>query len=306
MQTPSVYPGITIIERPLLAERTTMRLGGPALAEVVVGDVAHIDKLPDTLTSLGERVMVMGEGSNIIASDGPLPLVLLRHEDTAEPVIMGEEGGGEDAGVLVRAGAGLRLPGLLASLARMGLSGLEGLCGIPGSVGGAAAMNAGSYGKEMGQAIHSLLVFSPQLGLVELPAARFSFSYRSCTLDGHDGWFLILAVTVRTHRDEQQRIKARMRANYLKKRKIQPVKARSAGCVFKNPAPCVSAGKLMDTAGLKGLRRGGMIFSPVHANFLVHERRGSFAAAMEMIELAQERVAAHSGYTLEREVRIWR
>ena len=298
----TAYPGITIIERPLLAERTTMHLGGPALAEVVVGDVTHIDKLPEILKSLGEHVMVMGEGSNILASDDPLPFVLLRAASTVDPVILGEEGGE----VLVRAEAGLRLPGLLASLARMGLSGLEGLCGIPGAVGGAAAMNAGSYSKDMEQVLHSLLIFSPQLGLVELPASRFAFSYRSCTLTGHDGWFLIMSVTVRTHKDEAQRIKARMRGNYLKKQTTQPVTARSAGCVFKNPAPGVSAGKLMDTAGLKGLRRGGMIFSPIHANFLVHEHKGSFAAALEMIELARERVAAHSGYTLEREVRIWR
>jgi UDP-N-acetylmuramate dehydrogenase len=166
-------------------------------------------------------------------------------------------------------------------------------------------MNAGSYGVSIGERVHSVEIFSPLLGLRELPATDFTFSYRSCRLRDHEGWYLITGVTLAMTKGERALIRERMREVYAKKRAGQPVTARSAGCVFKNPAPQDPAGRLLEQAGLKGMSRGGMRFSTVHANFLVNEGVGSSEQALELIELAKDRVYQESGHRLETEVRLW-
>ena len=132
------------IMRPSLAERTTLRLGGTAIAELILEDAADLAALPERLRALGGSPLILGAGSNILARDGELPLVLLRPRFMRGPEIAG----GKDGKILVRVGAGVPLPRLLRFCAGHGLSGLEGLVGIPGSVGGAVAMNAGSFGTE--------------------------------------------------------------------------------------------------------------------------------------------------------------
>ena len=96
-----------------------------------------------------------------------------------------------------------------------------------------------------------------------------------------------------------------MRDVYAKKQQSQPVTAWSAGCVFKNPAPDAPAGRLLDEVGLRGFRLGGMAFSAMHANFLINEGNGTFAQAMELIDMAREKVSQRFGHALEMEVRLW-
>ncbi|MCL1939085.1 MAG: UDP-N-acetylmuramate dehydrogenase [Desulfovibrionaceae bacterium] len=293
--------GLAIREDPLLRERTSIRLGGPAIAEILVSGTQGLEHLPDMATRLGGRIEPFGAGTNIIARDEALPLLLVTRTPVYETCVTGEKEGR----VLLKADAALKLPALLAKAASLGLGGLEGLTGIPGSVGGAVAMNAGSYGVSFGDLVHSVEVFSPVLGLRELAATDVTFSYRSCRLHNHEGWFLITGVTLAMSKSERNVIRERMREVYAGKRAGQPVTARSAGCVFKNPAPQEPAGRLLEQAGLKGMSRGGMRFSTVHANFLVNEGTGSSEQALELIELAKDRVYQKSGHRLETEVRLW-
>lgn len=299
--TPSVG-AYSVIDEPSLAERTSIRLGGKAIAEIRLHCLEGLEAVPDLVKRLGGRLVLLGEGSNVIASDGRLPLVPLRLPPSHEAWICGDEGGS----ALLRAEGGMRLPALLAQAAILGLSGLEGLAGIPGSVGGAVAMNAGSFGVEIGGLAERVEIFSPDLGLIERPAGDFDFRYRDCRLRGHDGWFLVCGLVLRLAKSGRDSVRDGMREVYAKKRASQPVTARSAGCVFKNPAPGVPAGRLIEEAGLKGHNVGGMRFSPLHANFLVNEGGGSFPEAMELMDLAREKVRACSGYELEKEVKIWR
>lgn len=303
------FGGIQVIDAPSLAERTSIRLGGAAIAEVRLSRPEGFERLPGLLANIGGRVSFLGEGSNIIASDGRLPLVLVRQEPSIPPAVVGENGNE----VYIRASAGTRLPALLAKAASLGLSGLEGLAGIPGSVGGGVAMNAGSFGVEIGSLVRSVELFSPKLGLLERPAADFVFAYRSCApveslamrLGGQGEWFLISAVTLALTKAPQERVRESMRAVYAKKQASQPVTAKSAGCVFKNPAPDAPAGWLLEQAGMKGVAVGGMRFSTLHANFLINEGGGTSEQALELIEKAKEKVLAHSGHTLALEVRLW-
>lgn len=292
-----------ITPSPLLSERTTMRLGGPALAEVSFTEAVDAFKLGKVLADFadqGGQPLVLGAGSNILAADGPLPLVLLRPRMTQGPFI--HENEGERA--LVRVGAGVRLPRLLGQCAKWGLGGLQGLCGIPGTVGGAVAMNAGSFGCETGPLVHSLRVYTPSLGVVDIAADHISHSYRSLRIAGLDEWYLILQVIFGLTRTPRNVITESMRHNFFKKKSTQPVSAWSAGCVFKNPTPQQPAGMLLDQAGFRGRRLGGMAFSEVHANFLVNEGKGSATAALELMAQARDTVLDRFGVRLEPEVRV--
>ena len=141
--------------------------------------------------------------------------------------------------------------------------------------------------------------------MVERKAEAFTFAYRKCELPDHPDWFLVCAVTLELAKGDRDAIRGRMRDFYSRKQQSQPVAAWSAGCVFKNPAADAPAGRLLEEAGLRGARLGGMVFSPMHANFLVNEGDGTFEQAWELIETAREKVRGRSGYDLELEVRLW-
>lgn len=291
---------LRVTPSPPLAHRTTIRLGGPALAEISLDEAVDCFRLPAMLAELGGAPMVLGAGSNIIAADGPLPLVLIR------PRFMQEPQPREDDGMraLVRVGAGVRLPHFLGRCAAWGLGGLEGLCGIPGTVGGAIAMNAGSFGCAVGSHLHSLRVYSPATGVVDIMSEYLKFNYRQLRIIGLSEWFLIVQATFALTHAPRDGITQSMRHNFFKKKSTQPLKAWSAGCVFKNPTPETPAGMLLEQAGFKGKKLGGMAFSNVHANFLVNEGKGSGTAALELMALAEEAVRRRFGVRLEAEVRI--
>ncbi len=290
-----------VIENPSLSARTSIGLGGEAIAEVSLYSVEGLEQLPGLLARIGGKIRVLGEGSNIIAQDGKLPYVLVNFDKRADPAQLNTEG----ETVYVRVDAGVRLPALLAWAARVGLTGLESLAGIPGNVGGALAMNAGSFGVEIWSLVRGVQLFSPNLGIVERQAEDFELGYRHCALCAHQGWFLFTAATMALRKAPPQIVRDSLREIFLKKQSVQPITAKSAGCVFKNPGPGLSAGRLLDEAGLRGFRLGNMCFSSLHANFLVNEGGGTFAQAMELINLAKEKVLAHSGHELCLEACLW-
>jgi len=295
---------LTLLHAPRLCERTTLRLGGPALAEAVVCAEADLEQLGKKLPSLGGRPLALGAGSNLLAADGPLDLVLVRPANAAAPQVERTPGG-----ALVRVGAGFGLPRLLGLCQRLGLSGLESLTGIPGRVGGAVAMNAGSYGIEIGALLARIRLWTPESGLVWREAADCAFGYRhvDAKLDAGlgAGFSLVWEAEFRLTADAPPAIRARMEATYGKKKAVQPVTAKSAGCVFKNPPSASgveSAGRLLDQAGMRGRALGGMAFSEMHANFLVNLGHGTAMQALELMDLGKRAVRERFGVELETEV----
>ena len=287
-----------------MRQRTTLRLGGRTRAEVVADNEEDLTELPGLLKKLDAAPLILGRGSNILALDEDLPLALVSVDFGSTPAVI-EDRGGEK---LVSVGANQPLPGFLAWCAQNGLTGLEGLAGIPGSVGGAVAMNAGSYGCETGDCLSAVRVFSPGKGLEWLPRSETSWVYRHFTPcpEGAKGpeWFVITEARFLLPCGEPADIKTAMRENLRKKAATQPISAASAGCVFKNPAPGISAGKLLDEAGFKGRRCGDMMFSDMHANFLINAGNGSSAEAMELLSAAIQDVNDKFRYKLEYEVKV--
>lgn len=297
-----------IDEAPQLTDLTTLRLGGACVARVRFS-LAEVEALPALVERLGGRPTPFGGGSNILAAGGERGMTLLCPVCRHAPDIVGTEADGR---ILVRVEAGMRLSRLLAWCARSGLSGLEGLAGVPGLVGGAVAGNAGSFGSDMAGVLRRIGVFSSVQGILEFPAREAHIAYRHFSIpalaqenrETESAWHVITHVVLAFRPVAQGSVVANMRAAVRRKLQSQPVRAYSAGCVFANP-PSLSAGKLLDDAGFRGMRLGGMEFSGVHANFLVNVGDGTAEQALELIHRAREAVLRGYGVTLRPEVRIW-
>lgn len=313
-----------VLPSPSLAPLTTLRIGGSALAEIRLETPADFDRLPEALARLGGEPRVLGGGSNLLIAEGRLPLVLVRPLCGAgqDPVILGESAPRTadktgQARVNIRVGAGLRLPALLAWCAEHGLAGLEGLAGVPGQVGGAVAMNAGAYGDAFGERLTGLTVFTPERGVEHLTPGEWSAGYRHFALNAPHAWFAVLEAELSLAVSAPDAVRTTLGERLARKKATQPVTLHTAGCVFKNPGE-VSAGRLLDEAGLRGAHRGPVYFSELHANFLVHDVRpggadgpdqadtkGSFAAAADLLAEAREAVARRAGIKLEMEIKVW-
>ena len=272
-----------------LGPLTWFRVGGPAEWLVRPAD------LDDLLLLLrdappGLPITVVGAASNLIVRDGGVRGIVLRL------------GGGfariERDGDALIAGAGALDATVAEHAAEAGLSGLEFLSGIPGTVGGAVAMNAGAYGAEIKDVLDWAEVATPT-GLLRLSAAELAFAYRRATLPAGG---IVTRARLRATLADAAAIAARMARIRDSREATQPVRARTGGSTFKNP-PGAKAWELIDAAGCRGLTRGGAQVSEKHCNFLLNTG-GATAADLEALgEEVRARVLAHSGVTLEWEIK---
>ncbi len=285
---------------PKFSELTTLRIGGKAIAEIRIKDNFDEAELKALIQKLGGNVFVLGAGSNLLASDRDLNLLLLKPDFESQIDVLNHN----DTQALVKVSSNVRLARLIGRCANLGLSGLEGLCGIPGTVGGAIAMNAGSYGSETCPNLHSITIYSPQTGIATIQASDMNYGYRKFLISKINSWFFVINATFILTYSATKVIKEKMFLNFFKKKSTQPVNAWSAGCLFKNPTPDQPAGKLLEMCGFKGKSKGGMIFSPLHANFLINQGHGNANAAFDLIEEAKVEVNKRLGISLTEEVKI--
>ncbi len=233
--------------RDSLSAYTTFGIGGCARRISVARSRSElIDLAPDAL--------VLGRGSNVLVSDDGYDgdVVINRYDDI---VFNGD---------LVVAGSGACLASVSSAAARCGLSGLEWAIGIPGSVGGAVRMNAGAFGG----AISDRLLYADVLrggAVVRLGRGELGFSYRHSAIADDD---VVIAAAFLLDKISAAVTLARC-GEYTERRRSKQPSGKSAGSVFKNPSG-ISVGKVLDGAGLKGLRNGGAVISPVHANIIVN------------------------------------
>ncbi len=279
-----------------MAQFCTLRVGGPAEALVYAEATGDLVELVSNLNREGIEWRVIGRGSNLLVTDQGLSGVTI--------ILAGQFGAisrpaaGADA--LLTAGASCMLPALVARCCKEGLAGLEFAAGIPGTVGGAVVMNAGAWGGEVKDVLHSVRLMRRDGTLLEKKRDELAFSYRKLRLDGPH---LVLDATFGLAPDEPRRIKARCDQLLVQRRSRQPQGVASAGSFFKNPLPR-AAGQLIDEAGLKGLRVGGAMVSEKHANFIVNTGTATARDILDLMAVVQEKVLHRSGILLEPEVQI--
>ncbi len=276
-----------------LASRTAYGLGGRAerLCEPV--DLHATARLVAECRRRGLVLRVLGGGSNLLVGDGPVPgLVLatrrLRGIEVRPDVVVA--GAGESFPAFVRHAPERRVPGL-ASCA-----------GIPGSVGGAVAMNAGGRDGTVAEVVAWVEGVDARGRSFRRAVDGRDFGYRTSAF----GDVVLTRVAFRRTRWlDAEAERQRMRETLSRKRATQPLGARSAGCVFRNPAGGPPAGRLIDEVGLKGCRVGGAVVSTRHANFIVNEGGATARDVRDLIALVRETVRRRKGILLDLEVRLW-
>jgi len=277
-------------ERPL-ARRTTWRIGGPADLLLEPATAEELAGTVERLWRIGIPYRVLGGGSNLLVADRGVRGVVLSL-DRLDRVEHGDDW------LLAEAGASLHA--VVTYAARHGLGGIEALTGIPGRVGGAVFGNAGSRLGAIGDAVLALDLMEPDGSLVHVVPEPGFFRYRSSDVKGH----VVVRAYLETRRGDAARLRARVLELLRERRRSQPGWVGNAGCVFKNP-PGDGAGRLIDAAGCKGARVGGIAVSRKHANFFENVGGGTEADVLRLVDAVRERVRKAHGVELEMEVRRW-
>ena len=275
-----------------LSEVTSFKIGGPADVVLYPQGLEDLQIIMALCREEGMGYFPLGNGTNLLASDRGVREPLINLSCGIEDIRKQE--------TKVMVGAGLGLPQLLRFCASNGLSGLEPLAGIPGTVGGGIRMNAGSWGMEIGDRISSLMIMDRAGGIRWLKQKEVTFDYRGINLPPEE---IIIQGEFTLRTGEETEITEKMKDFVRKRKKTQPLFQPSAGSIFKNP-PDMPAGKLIEEAGLKGLRRGDAMVSPLHANFIVNVGTARARDVIGLITQIRERVYQEKGIRLELEVQI--
>ena len=240
----------------------------------------------------GVPYTVIGNGSNTLARDGGFRGVVFVTTDMRRVTIDGTR---------LTGGCGVLLGSVGTNASRAGLAGAEFANGIPGTLGGAVYMNAGAYGGQLADIVCETVCYDLDAKQVlHLDNAAQHFGYRHSVFMEKN--YIILSATLQLTKDEPDAIRARMNDYLARRREKQPLEYPSAGSVFKRPEGHF-AGKLIEDAGLKGLRVGGAEVSPKHAGFIVNVGGATARDVLELIERIREKVYAMSGVMLECEIR---
>lgn len=276
-----------------LAPTTLYKVGGPARYALLPRNADEAIEAVGWMLAQTEPHLILGRGSNVLISDSGFDGYVLF---TTE--LKGLEALGHDR---YRVEGGLDLDKLVQEVVvANNYDGTGALAGIPGSVGGAVYMNAGTVNGSTCDYLESVDLIGPNGPVtVEVDASMFGYRHQSfCS--PHD---LILRAVFQFHKSEKDQ-KA-IYDHYIQRRKEKQPQGDCCGSVFRNP-PNEHAGRLIESCGLKGTRRGGAIISPMHANFIMNECNATYEDIMGLISLCKERVREQFGLDLQEEVRIIR
>lgn len=281
-----------------LARHTTFGIGGPArfLVEPRSGD--ELAAAVEWGRARGLEVLVLGRGSNVLAGDGGVDGLVVRTAGASRVEVL-QDG-------RLRAESGAEVARMIDVALEHGLSGLEHFAGIPSSLGGALWQNLHFLSPDrratvfVGDLVERARILDGD-GVRSVPGSHFAFGYDSSSLQA--GGEVVLDATLRLVPGERRELERVRAANLAWRAERYPAAAerRSAGCVFRNPAGA-SAARLIDEAGLKGLRVGDAVVSRRHANFVLNAGRATAADVRRLIERVRAEVERRMGVRLEPEI----
>jgi UDP-N-acetylmuramate dehydrogenase len=274
---------------------TTYKFGGLAKWYVEVESQSQLERVLHERNSEDDipPVFVLGRGSNVVIADAGYRGLVVK--------LVGEFNGIAMEGSAVNAGGGVSLPRLARFCASNGRGGLEFYVGIPGSVGGAIVMNAGGHGADTAAWLVDATILNIESGLLTVEdAAGLDLSYRHSRLGSGE---VVLSARYRTVERGPGEAEILMRDISGWRREHQPGGTFNAGSVFKNPSGD-AAGRLIDAAGLKGLRRGGVSVSDRHANFFVADDQACAQDVYDLVDKVRQLVTERFGVELQPEIRF--
>lgn len=268
-----------------MRDRTSYGIGGSADAWVVPEGLESLQKVLSRGNADRIPIRVVGGGTNLLVADrGIRGIVITLGKGFDEIKVLSRTA---DGGV-VYAGAGAQVGDLLRRAAESDLGGLEFLAGVPGTVGGALVMNSGTSTEFIGDAVESVEVVDGEGRFWLVSGREVEFGYRRTVYPVAGA---IVGGSFRMRNRPRKEILGDIRRRVRERRDTQPLSRPSAGSVFKNP-PSESAGRLIEEAGLKGLRVGDAEVSDVHANFIVNRGQATAQDVERLVREIQRRVGA--------------
>ena len=289
-----------------MSRHTSLRVGGPAWAFVTPESFEKLSELIRWSKKKRIYCMVIGGGTNLLVKDGGINGIVVVLKKCLDGIARTDSG--KDS-VVVTAMAGTRFQTLCSFALNNGLEGMNFALGIPGTVGGAIIMNAGTAYGSMAGVIDSIKVLLPTEETRIILRQNLQFDYRKLSWDRKitdiDNWQpIILSGCFSLRPSDPQSLKNQAVEILKARKKRQPSGFPSAGCFFKNPESCKTAGELIDLAGLKGKSIGGAKISSKHANFILNKGNASAADMLALMELVQEEVLKIFNIELESEITI--
>ena len=287
-------PTAVLADQPL-SEYTTFRIGGACDLMILPENEEQTVRSIGLLRQSETPFVLLGNGSNVLVHDEGIRgcVVKLNHK--------GDEVRVDPEHHTMFVGAGEGMLRVAEHACRHGLGGTEFASGIPGTLGGTVYMNAGAYGREMKDIVQSVRVLTQDGHIMEMRNGSMEFSYRSSAAqkNGH----LILGATLQLYPDDPENIRYHIDDFTRRRREKQPLVYASAGSTFKRPNGHYAA-KLIDEAGLKGLRVGDAQVSTQHAGFIVNLGHANYADVVRLMDLVKEKVFKAFGVELKPEVHL--
>jgi UDP-N-acetylmuramate dehydrogenase len=276
-----------------MSGHTSFKIGGPAEVMCIPESVDQLLSLVSDLKVQKMPILFMGNGSNLLVPDHGIRGAVVKICEGFKTA--------QVAGVTIVAEAGCLLSSLSTLALENSLTGLEFASGIPGTLGGAVFMNAGAYGGEMQHVIKSVTVMDSQGQVVVLSREKLEFGYRWSNIQEQGA--VVLSAVIELTRGDVEVIKETLKDLTYKRTSKQPLELPSAGSVFKRPVGYY-AGKLIEDAGLRGLRHGDAQVSDKHCGFIVNLGHSNYKEVTELIKTVQKVVLDTTGVVLETEIRI--
>lgn len=279
-----------------LSGHTTSRVGGEACGFIVSNSAAELESDARFLWDNDIPMQVLGSGANVLVSDQGIDVVILQNKAKSFTF---ETLAGQP---LIDVESGATLSVVAREAAQRGFDGLVWASTVPGTVGGAVYGNAGAHGGDMSHSLIMAEILHREKGRLSFSADQMEYSYRSSVIKRSPGMAVILSAKLALRPGDPDAIKSAVQANIEKRRLSQPSGA-CFGSTFKNPVGD-SAGRLIETSGLKGTKIGGVQISPVHANFLINDGTGTAEDYRQLIRLVQQTVLKNFGIKLELEIEM--
>lgn len=276
-----------------LARYTWYGIGGPAKYFIRPRSIEELQLASQRCAENQIPIHVLGLGANLLVSDAGVNAAVFRLDQDFFRHVKFEKN-------IVEVGAGVDMQKLILMACRNGLSGLECLAGIPGTVGGGIRMNAGGKFGDIGAVVKRVGVMDVSGLLFDRTKDDLIFDYRSTNISAK----FITHAQFELDEEDPERIMRKVKEIWMYKRNSQPLKTKNAGCVFKNPRG-LSAGALIDQAGLKGMKVGGAEVSDKHANFIIAHAGATADDVLKLVKIIREKVFEKDGIHLESEVQMW-
>lgn len=285
---------ISYIENEPMSAHTTFKIGGPARLMLFPSSEDEIAAIIKKCRELGERYIVVGNGSNLLVSDDGIDgVVIVLGKDFGDVVVLDDE--------TIFAQAGAQLMKVCRVALENSLSGLEFAYGIPGSCGGGAFMNAGAYGGELKDVLYRCDHIDENGNKGSLCGDDLRLSYRHSAY--YDNGCIVTGLYLKLKKDNAEDIKARMDDFMLRRKTKQPLEYPSAGSTFKRPEGYF-AGALIEQCNLKGASVGGAQVSEKHAGFVINKGNASCKDVLELCKMVSSIVKTECGVDLEMEIRV--